>query len=271
MLERAPAADRRDRLAAALGRRRAVPPHRAAARGARHQHVPDARRRAGGEQAVLRLDEGRLRPSSRLAAEHGFPLRHHRPPQAGGDGGLPARQRRRAVRGPQPHGMRARRIGASGILRAHGVRDRRAPHDRPGRRGARRAHRGRSSARAGATYLGDGAEGVIVLPVAAPLPRVPAGSDAGGATRRRLFRYCACGMRAPGDAAAASSCSGHDGQLKSMLWAAGPRGTPGASRSSSDGDGNRPRRSDERSRRRTEVRDAGDPRRPGSRRPCTAR
>jgi predicted nuclease with RNAse H fold len=66
------------------------------------------------------------------------------------------------------------------------------------------------------TFLGDDAEGVIVLPVAAPLPRylpgpTPTDDD------QRLFRYCVCGcgkqVVPPREFA-----KGHDGRYKSMLW-----------------------------------------------------
>jgi predicted nuclease with RNAse H fold len=66
------------------------------------------------------------------------------------------------------------------------------------------------------TFRGDDAEGVIVLPVAAPLPRylpgpTPLEDD------QRLFRYCVCGCGKQ-VAPPREFAKGHDGRHKSMLW-----------------------------------------------------
>jgi len=66
-----------------------------------------------------------------------------------------------------------------------------------------------------ATFLGDG-EGVIVLPVAAPLPRYRPG-PAPVEDDPRLFRYCACGCGRQ-VVPPREFVSGHDGRYKSMLW-----------------------------------------------------
>jgi predicted nuclease with RNAse H fold len=149
-----------------------------------------------------------------LAAELGYPL------------DTTGRRGRRAIEvfpygtavvlsgGLKPHGMRTR-DWRERVLRAHAVpTDALRTIDQVD--AALAALTGLLVAEGRATYLGDGAEGVIVLPVAAPLPRyrpgpAPADDD------ERLFRFCACGcgrqVMPPRE-----FVSGHDGRSKSMLW-----------------------------------------------------
>jgi predicted nuclease with RNAse H fold len=116
--------------------------------------------------------------------------------------------------GLKPHGMRSKEWRLR-VLRAHGVRaDVLRTLDQVD--AALAALTGLIVLEGRHTYLGDGAEGVIVLPVAAPLPRyrpgpTPAEDD------QRLFRYCVCGcgrqVTPPRE-----FVSGHDGRHKAMLW-----------------------------------------------------
>jgi predicted nuclease with RNAse H fold len=116
--------------------------------------------------------------------------------------------------GLKPHGMRTR-DWRERVLRAHGVRtDGLRTLDQVD--AALAALTGVVVAEGRHTYLGDDAEGVIVLPVAAPLLRyrpgpVPADDD------DRLFRYCACGCERQ-VVPPREFVRGHDGRHRSMLW-----------------------------------------------------
>ncbi len=149
-----------------------------------------------------------------LAAEHGYPL------------DTTGRRGRRAIEvfpygsavvlsgGLKPHGMRTK-DWRERILRAHAVAtDALRTLDQVDAALAALTgllvHEGR------ATFLGDDAEGVIVLPVSAPLTRyrpgpTPAEDD------HRLFRYCTCGCGRQ-VVPPREFVSGHDGRHKSMLW-----------------------------------------------------
>ena len=116
--------------------------------------------------------------------------------------------------GLKPHGMRTR-DWRERVLRAHGVRtDALRTIDQVD--AALAALTGLLVAEGRATYLGDGAEGVIVLPVAAPLPRYRPGPTPPD-DEERLFRYCACGCGRQ-VVPPREFVSGHDGRYKSMLW-----------------------------------------------------
>jgi predicted nuclease with RNAse H fold len=116
--------------------------------------------------------------------------------------------------GLKPHGMRTR-DWRERVLRAHGVRtDALRTMDQVD--AALAALTGLLVAEGRATYLGDGAEGVIVLPVAAPLPRYRPGPTPAD-DEERLFRYCACGCGRQ-VVPPREFVSGHDGRYKSMLW-----------------------------------------------------
>lgn len=149
-----------------------------------------------------------------LAAELGYPL------------DTTGRRGRRAIEvfpygsavvlsgGLKPHGMRSR-DWRERVLRAHGVRtDGLRTLDQVD--AALAALTGLLVAEGRATYLGDGAEGVIVLPVAAPLPRYRPGPTPAD-DEERLFRYCACGCGRQ-VVPPREFVSGHDGRYKSMLW-----------------------------------------------------
>jgi predicted nuclease with RNAse H fold len=149
-----------------------------------------------------------------LAAELGYPL------------DTSGRRGRRAIEvfpygsavvlsgGLKPHGMRSR-DWRERVLRAHGVRtDGLRTLDQVD--AALAALTGLLVAEGRATYLGDGAEGVIVLPVAAPLPRYRPGPTPAD-DEERLFRYCACGCGRQ-VVPPREFVSGHDGRYKSMLW-----------------------------------------------------
>jgi predicted nuclease with RNAse H fold len=116
--------------------------------------------------------------------------------------------------GLKPHGMRTR-DWRERVLRAHGVAtDALRTLDQVD--AALAALTGLMVAEGRATFLGDGAEGVIVLPVSAPLPRYRPG-PAPAEDDRRLFRYCACGCGRQ-VVPPREFVSGHDGRYKSMLW-----------------------------------------------------
>jgi predicted nuclease with RNAse H fold len=116
--------------------------------------------------------------------------------------------------GLKPHGMRTR-DWRERVLRAHGVlTDGLRTLDQVD--AALAALTGVVVAEGRHTYLGDDAEGVIVLPVAAPLLRyrpgpTPAEDD------DRLFRYCACGCERQ-VVPPREFVRGHDGRYRSMLW-----------------------------------------------------
>ncbi|MBA3690197.1 MAG: DUF429 domain-containing protein [Actinobacteria bacterium] len=149
-----------------------------------------------------------------LVAEHGYTL------DTGGRTG------RRAIEvfpyataavlsgGLKPHGMRTR-DWRERVLRANGVRtDGLRTLDQVD--AALAALTAVMVAEGRHTYLGDDAEGVIVLPVAAPLLRYrpgprPADDD------DRLFRYCACGCERQ-VVPPREFVRGHDGRHRSMLW-----------------------------------------------------
>lgn len=116
--------------------------------------------------------------------------------------------------GLKPHGMRTR-DWRERVLRAHRVRtDALRTLDQVD--AALAALTGLLVAEGRATYLGDGAEGVIVLPVVAPLPRYRPGPTPAD-DEERLFRYCACGCGRQ-VVPPREFVSGHDGRYKSMLW-----------------------------------------------------
>ena len=149
-----------------------------------------------------------------LAAEHGYPL------------DTSGRRGKRAIEvfpygsavvlsgGLKPHGMRTK-DWRERILRSHGVTaETLRTLDQVD--AALAALTGVLVGEGRATFLGDGAEGVIVLPVSAPLPRYRPG-PAPARDDHRLFRSCACGcgrqVLPPRE-----FVSGHDGRYKSMLW-----------------------------------------------------
>ena len=149
-----------------------------------------------------------------LVAEHGYPL------------DTSGRSGRRAIEvfpygsavvlsgGLKPDGMRTK-DWRERVLRSHGVRAE-ALRTLDQVDAALAALTGVIVGEGRATFLGDGAEGVIVLPVSAPLARYRPG-PAPAADEHRLFRYCACGcgrqVLPPRE-----FVSGHDGRHKSMLW-----------------------------------------------------
>ena len=167
----------------------------------------------GGEQPFFEWMKAGMAVFA-LAAEHGYRL-----DTTGGRG-------RRAIEvfpygtsvvlsgGLKPHGMRAK-DWRERILRAHGVAtDALRTSDQVD--AALAALTGVLVGEGRATYLGDGAEGVIVLPVTAPLPRYRPGPTPAD-DEDRLFRYCACGCGRQ-VVPPREFVSGHDGRYKSMLW-----------------------------------------------------
>jgi len=116
--------------------------------------------------------------------------------------------------GLKPHGMRTK-DWRQRVLRAHDVRtDGLRTLDQVD--AALAALTGLFVLEGRHTFLGDGAEGVIVLPVAAPLPRYLPGPTP-QEDDQRLFRYCACGCGRQ-VAPPREFAKGHDGRYKSLLW-----------------------------------------------------
>ena len=149
-----------------------------------------------------------------LAAELGYPL------------DTTGRRGRRAIEvfpygsavvlsgGLKPHGMRTK-DWRERILRAHGVAtDALRTQDQVD--AALAALTGVLVHGGHATFLGDDSEGVIVLPVSAPLTRYRPG-PAPAEDDDRLFRYCTCGCGRQ-VVPPREFVSGHDGRHKSMLW-----------------------------------------------------
>jgi predicted nuclease with RNAse H fold len=149
-----------------------------------------------------------------LAAEHGYPL------------DTTGRRGRRSIEvfpygsavvlsgGLKPHGMRTK-DWRERILRAHGVAtDALRTQDQVD--AALAALTGVLVHGGHATFLGDDSEGVIVLPVSAPLTRYRPG-PAPAEDDDRLFRYCTCGCGRQ-VVPPREFVSGHDGRHKSMLW-----------------------------------------------------
>jgi predicted nuclease with RNAse H fold len=116
--------------------------------------------------------------------------------------------------GLKPQGMRSKDWRAR-VLRAHGVRtDDLRTLDQVD--AALASLTGILVLEGKHTFLGDDTEGVIVLPVAAPLPRYLPG-PAPLEDDQRLFRYCVCGCGKQ-VAPPREFAKGHDGRYKSMLW-----------------------------------------------------
>ena len=116
--------------------------------------------------------------------------------------------------GLKPHGIRAK-DWRTRVLRAHGVRtDAVRTLDQVD--AALAALTGLLVLDGKHTFLGDGAEGVIVLPVTAPLARYRPGPTPQD-DDQRLFRYCACGCGRQ-VVPPREFVSGHDGRHKATLW-----------------------------------------------------
>ena len=203
---------RRDRLAAGVGRagaRSRRTERELAELGIQHvRHPRQGRRRT---EPLLRLDEGG-HGGVRAGRRAGYPPDAAGRPEGRRARGLPVRQRGGA-RGRAEAARHAVARLAERVLRRTGCA-RTARAHRPGRRRPRRADR---PAGADGTRFapGDGAEGVIVLPVrGAPCTRYRAAARRRPTTRSGSSATAACGM--PGDQVVPPRefVSGHDGQVQ---------------------------------------------------------